>query len=82
MGTLRAVRPLDEFVHILSEGSPNYVGHSFPEMKESALPCALIEIKADEESEKWRAGFYRLENGPLDFEDSLRALGKAPDGSV
>jgi hypothetical protein len=82
MGTLRAVLPLPEFVHILSEQRPNYVGRSFPEMNESGAPCALVEVKADEESEKWRAGFYRLEKGPLDFEDSLRALGKAPSGSV
>jgi hypothetical protein len=82
MGTLRAVLPLVEFVHILSEESPTYVGHSFPEMKESALPCALIEVAGDEELEQWRAGFYRVEKRPLDFEVSLRALGKAPNGTV
>jgi hypothetical protein len=82
MVTLRAVLPLVEFVHILSEDSPTYVGHSFPEMKENTLACALIEVKADEASEQWQAGFYRVEKRPLDFEVSLRALGEAPSGSV
>jgi hypothetical protein len=51
-------------------------------MKENTLACALIELKADEASEQWQAGFYRVEKRPLDFEVSLRALGEAPSGSV
>jgi hypothetical protein len=78
MGTLHAVLPLADFARVLSEESPDYVGRLFPEIKESTLACTLIEVKADEESEHWRAGFYRVEKRPLDFEDFLWPLGQAP----
>ncbi len=77
---LRAVIPLADLADVFSEESPEYLGESFPEMKEASPPCTLIEVVPDEEQRRWRAGFYRAVKGPLDFEEHLQGLRKADYG--
>jgi hypothetical protein len=82
LGMLRAVMPLSNLSDVLSEESLNYMGSSFPDLKQDSGPCTVMEIMSDEEEVSWRAGFYRIEKGPLEFEDSLRTLSKAAGGSI
>lgn len=79
---LRAVTPLADLSDVLSDESLNYMGSSFPDLKQDSAPCTVMEIMPDEEEGSWRAGFYLIEKGPLDFEDSLRSLLKAASGSI
>ena len=79
---LRAVIPLNDFAEFLVKSGADYVGHSFPELNQGSGPCTVIEIAAEEEEGSWKAGFYRMEKGPLDFEDSLRALHEATRGLI
>ena len=82
MGTLRAVIPLGDLAALLCEEMPTYVGPSFPERENDSPSCIVIEIMPREQEESWKAGFYLIEKGPLDFEDSLRTLHKAASGSI
>jgi len=82
LGTLRAVVPLADLKRLMSEEALDYVGQSFPELKQNSSPCTVIEIMADEENGNSIAGFYLIEKTPLHFEDSLRPFRKAVSGSI
>lgn len=82
LGMLRAVMPLSDLSNVLSDETLNYMGLSFPDLKQDSPPCTVIEILPGEEEGSWRPGFYLTEKGPLDFEDSLRTLHKAASGSI
>jgi hypothetical protein len=82
MGTLRAVIPLGDLAALLCDEIPIYTGSSFPEREIDSPSCTVIEIMSREEGGSWRAGFYLVEKGPLDFEDSLRTFRKAAGGSI
>ena len=79
---LRAIMSISELSGILSEESLNFVGQSFPELKQDSSPCTVIEIIADEKEGNWRAGFYLIAKEPLHFEDSLRMFRKAASGCI
>ncbi len=82
MGTLRAVIPLDDLATLLYEEIPIYAGSSFPERENNSRSCTVIEIMPREEEGSWTPGFYLIEKGPIDFEESLRTLRKAAGGSI
>jgi hypothetical protein len=82
LGMLRAVTPLSDLSEVLSEEILNYMGLSFPDLKQDSAPCTVIQIMPDEEVGSWRAGFYLIDKGPLDFEHSLRTFSKAVSGSI
>jgi len=82
LGMLRAVTPLSDLSDVLSEEILNYIGLSFPDLQQDSGPCTVMEIMPDEEAGSWRAGFYLIEKGPLDFEHSLMTFHKAADGSI
>lgn len=82
MGTLRAVIPVDDLAALLYEEIPIYAGLSFPERENDSPSCTVIQIMPREGKGTWRAGFYLVEKGPIDFEDSLRTLRKPAGGSI
>jgi hypothetical protein len=82
LGMLRAVTPLSDLSDVLFDEILNYMGSSFPDLKQDSGPCTVMEITSDEEEVGWRAGFYLIKKGPLEFEDSLRTLRKAAGGSI
>lgn len=82
LGMLRAVTPLSDLSDVLSEESLNYLGSSFPDLKQDSGPCTVLEIMSGEEEGSWSAGFYVVQKGPLEFEDSLRSIRKAASGSI
>lgn len=82
MGTLRAVMPLSDLSGVLSEEALNYVGQSFPELKQDSSPCIVIEIVPDEEEADWLPGFYCVEKSPLQFEGALRTVRNNADSLV
>jgi hypothetical protein len=79
LGMLRAVMPLSDLYGVLSKEASNYVGQSFPELKQDSSPCIVIEIVPDEEEAHWRPGFYRVEKSPLQFEGALRSVRNRAD---
>jgi hypothetical protein len=79
---LRAVIPLGDLGTLLDQENPIYAGPSFPERERDSASCTVIEIMPGEGEGNWRAGFYLIEKGPIDFEDSLRTLRKAASVSI
>jgi hypothetical protein len=79
---LRTVVLLADLKPLMSEEALEYVGQSFPELRQNSSPCTVIEIVADEDEGNSRVGFYLIEKTPLHFEDSLRAFRKAASGSI
>lgn len=73
LGMLRAVIPAAELSGVLSKEKPKYLGKSFPQLSQTDPVSTVIEIVKDERG-RWKAGFYRATNGPLEFEDHLRAF--------
>jgi len=71
---LRAVMPLSDLSAVLSEEALNYVGQSFPELKQDCSPCTVIEIMPDKEKVHWGPGFYCVEKSPLQFAEALRTV--------
>ena len=67
---LRAVVSVDDLHSVLSRDSSEYVGKTFPKMKEAGT---VIEVAPDERG-LWKAGFYCATKGPLEFEEHLRAI--------
>jgi hypothetical protein len=74
LGTLRSVTPLSDLSGLLSMETSNYVGQSFPQLRQDSSPCIVIQIAPDEEEEHWRPGFYCVEKSPIQFEATLRTL--------
>jgi hypothetical protein len=74
LGVLRAVTPLAALCELLSKETVKYVGDCFPESQGETSPCTVIEITPEEVQTRWRSGFYRVEKGPLEFEELLRSL--------
>ena len=72
LGMLRAVIPVAELSSVLSKEKPKYVGKSFPKMRQTGPQSTVIEVLIEEQGQ-WKAGFYRVARGPLEFEDHLRA---------
>ena len=70
---LRAVIPVAELSSVLSNDKPKYVGKSFPKMSQTGPVSTVIEVVKDEQGQ-WKAGFYRAAEGPLEFENHLRAF--------
>lgn len=42
-------------------------------MSQTGAQSIVIEVLIDEQGQ-WKAGFYRVARGPLEFEDHLRAF--------
>lgn len=82
LGMLRAVIPLADLAHTLSQADANYAGGAFPQMERESSSCTVIEVSREEEGGQWKAGFYRVEKSPLDFEDYLRALRKTTSEAI
>ena len=73
LGMLRAVIPVTELSSVLSKKKPKYLGKSFPRLSQTDPVSTVIEIVKDERG-RWKAGFYCAADGPLEFEDHLRAF--------
>ncbi len=82
MGMLRAVIPLGDLAALLHQEIPIYAGPSFPERGKDSPSCTVIEIMPSENEGSWRPGFYLIEKGALDFEDSLRTFRMTASGSI
>src|ERR1700739_410849 len=82
VGVLRAVIPFSDLKPLVSSESPDYVGQSFPAANRKSSAHIVFEIVSDEEDVGWRVGFYYVDKGPLQFEDTLRAFCKAAGLSV
>lgn len=74
LGTLRAVVQFSDLSGVLSQEISNYVGQAFPEPKQTTSSYVVIEIMPDEKEANWRPGFYLVENSPIQFEITLRAV--------
>jgi len=74
LGTLRAVVRLSNLIELLSEETVHYIGECFPELKGDISPSTVVEVTSDETQTGWRAGFYRIEKRPPEFEELLRSL--------
>ena len=70
---MRAVIAVAELSGVLSKEKPKYVGKSFPKMRQTGPQSIVIEVLRDEQGQ-WKAGFYRVARGPLEFEDHLQAF--------
>lgn len=70
---LRAVIPAAELSSVLSKEKPKYLGKSFPQLSQTDPASTVIEIVGGERG-RWKEGFYRAANEPLEFEDHLRAF--------
>jgi hypothetical protein len=77
LGVLRAVMPFSDLKAIMSKETFEYVGQSFPELKQDTSARAVIEIVQAEEDATWMAGFYLIQRAPLQFESSLRTFCKS-----
>jgi hypothetical protein len=69
----RAVIPVAELSSVLSKEKPRYLSKSFPKMSQTDPVSTVIEIVRDEQGQ-WKTGFYRAAEGPLEFENHLRAF--------
>ncbi len=79
---LRAVMPRADRSAVLSEEALNYVGQSFPELKQDCSRCTVIEIMPDEEKAHWRPGFYCVEKSPPQFAEALRTVRSGANSPV
>ena len=61
LGVLRAVMPFSDLKAIMSKETFDYVGQSFPGLKQDTSARTVIEILQAEEDASWRAGFYLTE---------------------
>lgn len=74
LGMLRAIVDLSILIELLSALTVHYVGECFPDLQEENSPSTVVEVTPDETQTGWRAGFYRIEKRPLEFEELLRSL--------
>lgn len=73
LGILRAAISVAELSSVLPKEKSKYVGKSFPKMSQTDPVSAVIEVVKDEQGQ-WKAGFYQAAEGPLEFENYLRAF--------
>ena len=73
-GTLRAVLQEDRVTELAATQRFTYIGPAFPQYLRDAPATAIIEISAEDSSDRWEPGFYRAELPPMKFEHTLRSL--------
>jgi hypothetical protein len=76
-GMLRAVLSLNECEQVVSKHHVQFFGETFPSFSEGpadARDFAVLRFAAEETSEKWKPGFYRVESDLNKLNDDLREL--------
>jgi hypothetical protein len=71
---LRAVVKLSILTDLLTTLTADYVGECFPVPQEENSSSTVVEVTSEETQADWRAGFYRINRRPLEFEELLRSL--------
>jgi hypothetical protein len=77
IGDLRAV--LLDSLHVIRLASSQaftYLGDRLTQLNISDPPAAVIEILPETRETGWRKGFYRAEQPPLQFEETLQKLAR------
>lgn len=77
VGSLRAV--LLDSLHVIRLASSQaftYLGNRFPQQDFGDPPAAVIEILPDTRETGWPVGFYRAEQPPQQFEETLQRMAR------
>ena len=78
-GMLRAVLSINECERVTNEHPARYVGDQFPAVGNgngSANDFAVISFRAEEITNKWRAGYYRLDSDLGKINEAILALSR------
>jgi len=73
-GTLRTVLSWKRSTELGSLKDCVYVGKQFPGDPDSKGSFAALKVDKGESMKKWKPGFYRLQTGLQELNESLRAL--------
>jgi len=76
-GMLRAVLSIHECERVVSEHPARYVGEQFPALGNgngSTDDFAVISFRAEEITNVWRAGYYRLDSDLTKINEAILAL--------
>lgn len=73
---LRAVLSVEECDRVASGSAITYVGEQFPSPAEEAesRDFAVLSFAANETTEQWRPGYYRLDSDLMEINNALRDL--------
>jgi hypothetical protein len=73
-GMLRAVLLSTQVAELAVTQKFTYIGARFPPQGAGDPPVTTVEVTEEQGQITWRAGFYRAERAPVQFEEILRSL--------
>ena len=78
-GMLRAVLSISECERVISEHPATYVGDQFPSLGNGNSPAgdfAVISFRAEETTNAFRSGYYRLDSDLSKINEAILALSR------
>jgi hypothetical protein len=80
-GMLRAVLSWEDCNRVVNYGSAIHLGDEFPSgsINGSCRPTvAILFVRPEEASEKWGAGFYRIDTDVIEIDEALKMATASP----